>query len=313
MAVLQIRLAVQSPPSCPWLTSTPGPGAACTWRSCSKTPRFVGDAAVVALLACTLTSARPPSQAVRCVAFQSARPRRLAMGNNTRCLRLLQPRLHRRSDPAAATLSGDPCVVAAAEGEHRGSVYAVAWREGRNAMPLLATGSNDKHVRVFAVRDSPRPALAHVATGSGVGGTVRAVAFAGEGQLAGAGGGDHAVCLWSLRHLGEGGSDAGEAPVAWSQPHQALTGHSGVVHALRWCSVTRRLFSASKDGTVRVWSPRDSDRPAITLHAPGAATTLAVVPRAGAETPPPLAPTPCLLLTRPLWPWACTRRGRGRR
>lgn len=211
------------------------------------------------------------------MAFQSARPWRLAMGNNTRCLRLLQPR---PGADAAAAAADEPCaVVAEAEGVHRGSVYALAWRKARGAIPLLATGSNDKQVRVFAVHDEPTPSLAHAATGAGVGGTVRAVAFAGEGQVAGAGGGDHTVCLWSLRRLGEGGATEGAA--TWSQPQGSLPGHSGVVHALQWCSVTRRLFSASKDGTVRVWSPRDSDRPVVTLQAPGPATTLAVVPRAG--------------------------------
>ncbi|GBG32620.1 Guanine nucleotide-binding protein subunit beta-like protein [Hondaea fermentalgiana] len=143
-----------------------------------------------------------------------------------------------------------------AKNAHHGSVYALDWAPGND--DLLASGSNDKSVKLWRLREAETAAensqLDPVLQMHGHKSTVRAVAFVDAQTLASAGGGDNALRLWDI---------------STGKVVALLRGHSSAVFAVDTCSVDR-LVSGSGDGTIRCWDPRQREAPCLTLRSPGA-------------------------------------------
>lgn len=178
----------------------------------------------------------------------------------------------------------------AQEEEEAGGGAAAAQTHSQN---LLATGSNDMTVRVcrFASASSGDAEDAGESLVDGaVGtasliipaemGTVRTVAWLGSWSstssscplLAAGGGGDHCVRVWDVSPFAQATplpSLCGPNPVQVRPPRAplaVLSGHTGVVHAVRpWGSDGRQLITASADGTCRLWDTRAPRGSALTL------------------------------------------------
>jgi len=156
---------------------------------------------------------------------------------------------------SASTLDDDEDVVAARNGErlgdiqvlsqrlehHFGSVYCVAWDpSGR----LVATGSNDKLVRLLPVHNAQALATADSQALVGHTGTIRAVDFGQYGSLLASGGaGDCALRLW----------DASTGACI-----STFEGHTGHIHSLRMVANGHTMASGSLDGTVKIWDLRSN-------------------------------------------------------
>jgi predicted NACHT family NTPase len=129
---------------------------------------------------------------------------------------------------------------------HRHVVTAVAFSpDGRT----LASGSADKTVRLWNVRDPAHP----VPLGQPLSGHtdyVRAVAFSPDGRTLASGGHDETVRLWNVRDPAH--------PVPLGQP---LSGHTNYVHAVAFSPDGRTLAAGSADQTVRLWNVTDPADP----------------------------------------------------
>lgn len=116
---------------------------------------------------------------------------------------------------------------------HKGPVNALAFSpDGAQ----LLSGGEDHAIRLWTMADGTsieQPA----------GDAVGAVAWTGDGKRIAAAGADKLIRVWTLPAAG----------AAWDKPRE-LKGHTGPITALSAVPGGRQLFSASRDGTVRMWN-----------------------------------------------------------
>ena len=103
---------------------------------------------------------------------------------------------------------------------------------------LLASGSNDRTIRIWDVgdRDNPR----HVRTLRGHTAYVRSVAWSPDGRTLASGSHDGTVRLWNPNN---------------GINFAVLVGHTERVTCVAWSPDGRILASGSQDNTVRLWNP----------------------------------------------------------
>lgn len=163
---------------------------------------------------------------LRCVCAVSSQMDResVALGSNARSAHLVSfsTKSARPSDPRP---DGDVADL------HRGSVYCMHFRAG-----LLATGSNDKCVRICRVGAG---GIVAEGTMRGHSGTVRCVGFSEAGLLGSAGAGDMCARLWDVDT---------NACVRTFSPHQRT------VHGMAWHG--EQLLTACEEGVVTAHDPR---------------------------------------------------------
>lgn len=209
------------------------------------------------------------SQPIRAVAWCGRDS--LAIGTNSRALRLLDP-----SESARASSGATLPALSERAGHHLGSLYAIAVFNVVGApgseidgARLVATCSNDTTVKIVALplRHGSDLSGAPVASISPGLNTLRDVAFLSqpspvmESHSAGSrgvplvacgGGGDFSVRVYALRTPAADGTSAPQ-PVLVA----TLLGHSATVHSLRpWATPGSGRFgvlSASADGSLRCW------------------------------------------------------------
>lgn len=114
-------------------------------------------------------------------------------------------------------------------------------------------------------------------------GGIRAMCFSPSGELLATAGADHRCCVFRVKlrrrtALGENSPNppaaalaGGVGPSTWKfadamalsliddEPMRVLSGHVGEVVSLSWAPDDSVLLTASADGTVRSWNPRDGD------------------------------------------------------
>jgi WD40 repeat protein len=113
----------------------------------------------------------------------------------------------------------------------------------------LASGSNDRTVRLWDMADAAHPkALSEIA---GLTGAVASLAFSPDGRTVAFGINDNTIQLWDVTRLA--------APVSLGQP---LTGHTGMVWSVAFSPDGHTLVSGSDDKTVRLWDVTDRAHPA---------------------------------------------------
>uniref|UniRef100_A0A1A7Y0Q9 WD repeat domain 47 n=1 Tax=Iconisemion striatum TaxID=60296 RepID=A0A1A7Y0Q9_9TELE len=205
------------------------------------------------------------TQAVRAVAFHPSGAL-YAVGSNSKTLRVC-------AYPETPNTSGSvkqPAVCFRRNKHHKGSIYCVAWS---HCGQLLATGSNDKYVKVL-----PFNADACNATGPDLefsmhDGTIRDLAFmegpeSGGSILISAGAGDCNIYTTDCQR---------------GQGLHALSGHTGHILTLyTWGGWM--IASGSQDKTVRFWDLRVPSCVRVvgtTLHGSGSAVASVAVDPSG--------------------------------
>nr|XP_023660284.1 WD repeat-containing protein 47-like isoform X1 [Paramormyrops kingsleyae]XP_023660286.1 WD repeat-containing protein 47-like isoform X1 [Paramormyrops kingsleyae]XP_023660287.1 WD repeat-containing protein 47-like isoform X1 [Paramormyrops kingsleyae]XP_023660288.1 WD repeat-containing protein 47-like isoform X1 [Paramormyrops kingsleyae]XP_023660289.1 WD repeat-containing protein 47-like isoform X1 [Paramormyrops kingsleyae]XP_023660290.1 WD repeat-containing protein 47-like isoform X1 [P len=197
------------------------------------------------------------TQAVRAVAFHPS-GELYAVGSNSKTLRVCA--YPNGPDTRGSDVPKQPVVQFKRNKHHKGSIYCVAWS---HCGQLLATGSNDKYVKVL-----PFSVETHNASGPDLefsmhNGTVRDLAFmegpeSGGAILISAGAGDCNIYTTDC-HRGQG--------------LHALSGHTGHILSLyTWGGWM--IASGSQDKTVRFWDlriPTCVRVVATTLHGTGSA------------------------------------------
>ncbi|XP_067893702.1 WD repeat-containing protein 47-like isoform X2 [Heterodontus francisci] len=179
------------------------------------------------------------TQAIRAVAFHPSGTL-YAVGSNTKTLRVCAyPEV---IDPSTYSSPKQPVVKFKRNKHHKGSIYCVAWS---HCGQLLATGSNDKYVKVL-----PFSAETCNATGPDLefsmhDGTIRDLAFMEGPESGGA----------ILISAGAGDCNIYTTDCQRGQGLHALSGHTGHILALyTWGGWM--IASGSQDKTVRFWDLR---------------------------------------------------------
>uniref|UniRef100_A0A8C4YXL7 CTLH domain-containing protein n=1 Tax=Gadus morhua TaxID=8049 RepID=A0A8C4YXL7_GADMO len=208
------------------------------------------------------------TQAVRAVAFHPSGAL-YAVGSNSKTLRVCAyPESLPASDPSRAIKQ--PVVRFRRNKHHKGSIYCVAWSQ---CGQLLATGSNDKFVKVL-----PFNADACNATGPDLefsmhDGTIRDLAFM-------EGGGSRSASLISA---GAGDCNIYITDCQRGQGLHALSGHTGHILSLyTWGGWM--IASGSQDKTVRFWDLRVPSCVRVvgtSLHGSGSAVASVAVDPSG--------------------------------
>ncbi|XP_060686194.1 WD repeat-containing protein 47 isoform X3 [Hemiscyllium ocellatum] len=179
------------------------------------------------------------TQAIRAVSFHPSGTL-YAVGSNTKTLRVCA--YPENIDPSAYSLPKQPVVKFKRNKHHKGSIYCVAWS---HCGQLLATGSNDKYVKVL-----PFSAETCNATGPDLefsmhDGTIRDLAFMEGPESGGA----------ILISAGAGDCNIYTTDCQRGQGLHALSGHTGHILALyTWGGWM--IASGSQDKTVRFWDLR---------------------------------------------------------
>ncbi|KAJ3600062.1 hypothetical protein NHX12_034014 [Muraenolepis orangiensis] len=207
------------------------------------------------------------TQAVRAVAFHPS-GKLYAVGSNSKTLRVCAyPESLAASDPSRVK---QPVVCFRRNKHHKGSIYCAAWSE---CGQLLATGSNDKFVKVL-----PFNADTCNATGPDLefnmhDGTIRDLAFmegsgARSSLLISAGAGDCNIYITDCQR---------------GQGLHALSGHTGHILSLyTWGGWM--IASGSQDKTVRFWDLRGPNCVRVlgtSLHGSGSAVASVAVDPSG--------------------------------
>ncbi|XP_069013293.1 WD repeat-containing protein 47 isoform X2 [Embiotoca jacksoni] len=179
------------------------------------------------------------TQAIRAVAFHPS-GNLYAVGSNSKTLRVCAyPEL---LDPSNLSPTKQPVVRFKRNKHHKGSIYCVAWS---HCGQLLATGSNDKYVKVL-----PFSAETCNATGPDLefsmhDGTIRDLAFMEGPESGGA----------ILISAGAGDCNIYTTDCQRGQGLHALSGHTGHILSLyTWGGWM--IASGSQDKTVRFWDLR---------------------------------------------------------
>ncbi|KAI5101787.1 WD repeat-containing protein 47 [Silurus meridionalis] len=221
------------------------------------------------------------TQAVRAVAFHPSGSL-YAIGSNSKTLRVcMYPQDLRAS---AENPPQQPEVCFKRNKHHKGSIYCVAWSP---CGQLLATGSNDKYVKVLPFNAETCNATGPDLELSMHDGTIRDVAFmegpdSGGTVLISAGAGDCNIYTTDcLRGLGL----------------HALSGHTGHILSLyTWCGWM--VASGSQDQTVRFWDLRVPSCVKVVrsaLNGPGSAVASVAVDPTGRLLAAGLEDNRCLL------------------
>uniref|UniRef100_A0A669DIJ8 WD repeat domain 47 n=1 Tax=Oreochromis niloticus TaxID=8128 RepID=A0A669DIJ8_ORENI len=207
------------------------------------------------------------TQAVRAVAFHPAGAL-YAVGSNSKTLRVC-------AYPETLTASGSgavkqPAVRFRRNKHHKGSIYCVAWS---HCGQLLATGSNDKYVKVLPFNADTCNATGPDLEFSMHDGTIRDLAFmegpeSGGSILISAGAGDCNIYTTDCQR---------------GQGLHALSGHTGHILTLyTWGGWM--IASGSQDKTVRFWDLRVPSCVRVvgtTLHGTGSAVASVAVDPSG--------------------------------
>ncbi|NXA21002.1 WDR47 protein, partial [Ibidorhyncha struthersii] len=208
------------------------------------------------------------TQAVRAVAFHPSGSL-YAVGSNSKTLRVCAyPEV---IDPSAYNTPKQPVVRFKRNKHHKGSIYCVAWSP---CGQLLATGSNDKYVKVLpfnaeACNATGRPDLEF----SMHDGTIRDLAFMEGPESGGA----------ILISAGAGDCNIYTTDCQRGQGLHALSGHTGHILALYTWSGWM-IASGSQDKTVRFWDLRVPSCVRVvgtTFHGTGSAVASVAVDPSG--------------------------------
>ncbi|XP_037537622.1 WD repeat-containing protein 47 [Nematolebias whitei] len=179
------------------------------------------------------------TQAVRAVAFHPSGAL-YAVGSNSKTLRVCA--YPEKLDPSSSSPIKQPVVRFKRNKHHKGSIYCAAWS---HCGQLLATGSNDKYVKVL-----PFSAETCNATGPDLefsmhDGTIRDLAFMEGPESGGA----------ILISAGAGDCNIYTTDCQRGQGLHALSGHTGHILSLyTWGGWM--IASGSQDKTVRFWDLR---------------------------------------------------------
>ncbi|NXA49118.1 WDR47 protein, partial [Nothocercus julius] len=208
------------------------------------------------------------TQAVRAVAFHPSGSL-YAVGSNSKTLRVCAyPEV---IDPSAYNTPKQPVVRFKRNKHHKGSIYCVAWSP---CGQLLATGSNDKYVKVLPFNGETcnatgRPDLEF----SMHDGTIRDLAFMEGPESGGA----------ILISAGAGDCNIYTTDCQRGQGLHALSGHTGHILALYTWSGWM-IASGSQDKTVRFWDLRVPSCVRVvgtTFHGTGSAVASVAVDPSG--------------------------------
>ncbi|KAM9688953.1 WD repeat-containing protein 47 isoform 2-T2 [Trichechus inunguis] len=179
------------------------------------------------------------TQAVRAVAFHPSGAL-YAVGSNSKTLRVCAyPEV---IDPSAHDAPKQPVVRFKRNKHHKGSIYCVAWSP---CGQLLATGSNDKYVKVLPFNAETCNATGPDLEFSMHDGTIRDLAFMEGPESGGA----------ILISAGAGDCNIYTTDCQRGQGLHALSGHTGHILALYTWSGWM-IASGSQDKTVRFWDLR---------------------------------------------------------
>ncbi|CAL8345087.1 unnamed protein product [Gadus morhua 'NCC'] len=208
------------------------------------------------------------TQAVRAVAFHPSGAL-YAVGSNSKTLRVCAyPESLPASDPSRAIKQ--PVVRFRRNKHHKGSIYCVAWSQ---CGQLLATGSNDKFVKVLPFNADTCNATGPDLEFSMHDGTIRDLAFM-------EGGGSRSASLISA---GAGDCNIYITDCQRGQGLHALSGHTGHILSLyTWGGWM--IASGSQDKTVRFWDLRVPSCVRVvgtSLHGSGSAVASVAVDPSG--------------------------------
>ncbi|XP_027521913.1 WD repeat-containing protein 47 isoform X7 [Corapipo altera] len=207
------------------------------------------------------------TQAVRAVAFHPSGSL-YAVGSNSKTLRVCAyPEV---IDPSAYNTSKQPVVRFKRNKHHKGSIYCVAWSP---CGQLLATGSNDKYVKVLPFNAETCNATGPDLEFSMHDGTIRDLAFMEGPESGGA----------ILISAGAGDCNIYTTDCQRGQGLHALSGHTGHILALYTWSGWM-IASGSQDKTVRFWDLRVPSCVRVvgtTFHGTGSAVASVAVDPSG--------------------------------
>uniref|UniRef100_A0A8B9MNU7 WD repeat domain 47 n=1 Tax=Accipiter nisus TaxID=211598 RepID=A0A8B9MNU7_9AVES len=207
------------------------------------------------------------TQAVRAVAFHPSGSL-YAVGSNSKTLRVCAyPEV---IDPSAYNAPKQPVVRFKRNKHHKGSIYCVAWSP---CGQLLATGSNDKYVKVLPFNAETCNATGPDLEFSMHDGTIRDLAFMEGPESGGA----------ILISAGAGDCNIYTTDCQRGQGLHALSGHTGHILALYTWSGWM-IASGSQDKTVRFWDLRVPSCVRVvgtTFHGTGSAVASVAVDPSG--------------------------------
>ncbi|CAN0215320.1 unnamed protein product [Bubo scandiacus] len=207
------------------------------------------------------------TQAVRAVAFHPSGSL-YAVGSNSKTLRVCAyPEV---IDPSAYNAPKQPVVRFKRNKHHKGSIYCVAWSP---CGQLLATGSNDKYVKVLPFNADTCNATGPDLEFSMHDGTIRDLAFMEGPESGGA----------ILISAGAGDCNIYTTDCQRGQGLHALSGHTGHILALYTWSGWM-IASGSQDKTVRFWDLRVPSCVRVvgtTFHGTGSAVASVAVDPSG--------------------------------
>ncbi|XP_053325752.1 WD repeat-containing protein 47 [Spea bombifrons] len=207
------------------------------------------------------------TQAVRAVAFHPSGSL-YAVGSNSKTLRVCAyPDV---LDPSPTNSPVQPVVRFKRNKHHKGSIYCVAWSP---CGQLLATGSNDKYVKVLPFNAETCNATGPDLEFSMHDGTIRDLAFMEGPESGGA----------ILISAGAGDCNIYTTDCQRGQGLHALSGHTGHILALYTWSGWM-IASGSQDKTVRFWDLRVPSCVRVigtTFHGTGSAVASVAVDPSG--------------------------------
>jgi len=164
-----------------------------------------------------------------------------------------EPRATLPASPIAVRWSPDGSTIAVAASDGRVRLYdpslrplgdvplpheptALAWSPESG---MLAAGDVTGRLYLLDVRDATRPRVVRGAQGHR--GEVHGLAWSPDGAALASGGSDHVARVWDPQGLTLARTLAGDTATVW---------------AVSWAADSRRLVTASADGTLAVWSAR---------------------------------------------------------
>ncbi|XP_008332079.1 WD repeat-containing protein 47 [Cynoglossus semilaevis] len=179
------------------------------------------------------------TQAIRAVAFHPSGSM-YAVGSNSKTLRVCA--YPEKISPSDSSTTKQPVVRFKRNKHHKGSIYCVAWSQ---CGQLLATGSNDKYVKVLPFNAETCNATGPDLEFSMHDGTIRDLAFMEGPESGGA----------ILISAGAGDCNIYTTDCQRGQGLHALSGHTGHILSLyTWGGCM--IASGSQDKTVRFWDLR---------------------------------------------------------